>query len=204
MLPDRKEILHEPETTIEVESTRPLRDKEQELVVAQRMRRGFEKEVFSLTPISWSADISVVRSGRPSWIHSFENIVVNELDRRVSFDVHLNPYRIAREAYTKRRGMDEADLSEVIGFYLKLCALRHEITKGDRRDMLFGGKRLSEYEFNEALWNDDELWPFAGGFYIVQVLKKDWKDEVEEAEVGEKQTKLGELLGKIKKVFKLG
>jgi hypothetical protein len=162
---------------VKVESSRKMRDREKEDLVKDGIRRGFSKELYMPTPLSWSVGVDVRRVGLTpgrgiNWF-DMEPPEINESERMIRFRIRLDLKRVNDDLLVKDGKLDEGEVGEVIGFFFKTWALRYEVVEGEReRDLLFLGKQISEYKVENGY---DELWYRVKGFYIMGELRSDWK-----------------------------
>jgi len=149
-----------------VESSQSLYDREQEAKVAKRLAKGFSYSPEGAGVLFATASIFARRELRQShrnwhWFSLEERNVSEGIDE-IGFKIALNVRLINDDSWVRYYGFQEGDIAEIIGFYLKLIALREE-----GKDFKFLGRLLSDYYFKE---NADELWPHAAGFYAEEVL----------------------------------
>lgn len=162
---------------LDVQSSHALHERGRERYVEQQLRRGFDHRVFTPTPLSWSVDVNLKRTGRRGqsvyqwYLFELEDLVVEEDTKRLVFQVAMNVPRIMKDKALQLYGVTvhEGHIAEMIGFYAKMVAFHHEVTRGERGDMLFMGKRLSQVHFGGK---SDELAVDVVSHYFFDVIAK--------------------------------
>ena len=151
-----------------VESSHNLRDADKERMVGERMLSGFGHAVGSPDSVAHRVDIQVRREARPSWRtwmwFAMEAPNINEEDGSIGLKLALNVRRVGEDVLTRRYGLSEGDIAEVVGFYLRQLVRRVE-----QPEAVFLGKPLSDYQEVGGL---DELWTECLGFYVLDVFER--------------------------------